>query len=255
MESVPFYFGVGSELFGVYHPVASRADRGVLLCPPLGQDLIRSHRLYRQLAESLAAQGMHVLRFDYYGTGDSAGDSAEIDWTRALADIGAATSELYARSGCQQLVAFGARLGGSLALAAAADGLFDGLVVWDAILDGAAHATQLDAMQTLLRDDLNRFVRPRSVDDAADQWMGFAVTARWRQQVAAIQIASAPAQTVFLDSLPPGSQNEGARLAITGAPVIKLQTPTLWDDLDRVEHAILSTELIRIATDRLQLAA
>ncbi|WP_458071091.1 alpha/beta fold hydrolase [Rhodanobacter sp. BL-MT-08] len=255
MQSIPFHFGVDSELFGIYHPVALAADRSVLLCPPLGQDLIRSHRLYRQLAEALAAAGIPVLRFDYFGTGDSAGDSMDVDWHRALADVSTAASELHALSHCRRIHAFGARLGGSLALTAAATGLFDCLVVWDPVLNGAAHAAQLDALQTLLRDDLGRFVKSRSADDAADQWMGFAVSPRWRRQVAAVRISSVLARTVFLDSLPAGSPSGNSYSAITGVGMEKLQNPTLWDDLDRVEHAILSAELIRIATNHLRLAA
>ena len=83
---LPLYFGADAELFGLYQPADASAGKAVLLCPPLGQEQIRCHRLYRQLAHALAAEGIAVLRFDYYGCGDSAGASDEVDWQRCLTD-------------------------------------------------------------------------------------------------------------------------------------------------------------------------
>ncbi len=106
----PCQFGTSGDLFGLYHATSGSARSAVLMCPPLGQDMIRSHRVYRQLADALAQQGIAVLRFDYYGSGDSAGDSAELDWARCRADMVTAAGELRARSGCTRLIGFGARL-------------------------------------------------------------------------------------------------------------------------------------------------
>ena len=53
-------------LFGFFHPAVgvSRAT-GVVLCPPVGADLVRAHRALRHLAERLARAGFDVLRFDF----------------------------------------------------------------------------------------------------------------------------------------------------------------------------------------------
>lgn len=53
------------------------SKRAVLLCYPFGQEYMRAHKAYRQLASLLARQGMDVYRFDYPGTGDSYGDGSE----------------------------------------------------------------------------------------------------------------------------------------------------------------------------------
>src|SRR5215217_413896 len=76
----PLYFGSSQKpLYGVYHPPKSQPGRpvrttGVVLCYPLGQEYMRAHRAFRQLATLLTKSGFPVLRFDYYGTGDSGGD-------------------------------------------------------------------------------------------------------------------------------------------------------------------------------------
>src|SRR5438046_10636910 len=73
----PFYFGpFAARLFGIHD--APRTDAGregsVVLCYPYGRDYVSAFRAYRTLALRLARAGFHVLRFDYRGTGDSAGD-------------------------------------------------------------------------------------------------------------------------------------------------------------------------------------
>ena len=73
------YFGSSERaLLGVYSPPEAALEREavVLLCHPAPQEYMRSHWALRQLAARLAAAGLHVLRFDYSGTGDSAGDSS-----------------------------------------------------------------------------------------------------------------------------------------------------------------------------------
>jgi len=152
---LPFHFGPGSDLFGLFHATGMPPRKAVLLCPPLGQDQIRCHRLYRQLAQALATDGIAALRFDYYGSGDSAGASDELDWQRCIDDTAMAADELRRRSGCERVIAFGARLGACIAVEAAASARLAGLIMWDPIVAGAAHVARLDAMQDALRQDVH----------------------------------------------------------------------------------------------------
>ncbi len=145
----PLFFGATSrQLFGIHHPPLGRSarPRSVVLCPTLGQEHIRAHRAYRQLAIQLARQGHHVLRFDYYGTGDSAGvaqDATMEDW---LADIGTAAEELQDMGGPSDLVLVGLRFGG--ALVAQAQKVADGrdVVLWDPVVRGKAYVDELNAI-------------------------------------------------------------------------------------------------------------
>lgn len=140
---VPFYFGAhDTQLFGIYYPPAGAGlhQEGVLLSAPVAHEHIRTHMAIRQLALALAAAGRHVLKFDYYGVGDSAGKSEEGDvnhWTR---DLITAAGELKDISGALRLSVVGLRLGASLAVAAAGEipGLKE-LVLWDPVVDGKAY--------------------------------------------------------------------------------------------------------------------
>jgi alpha-beta hydrolase superfamily lysophospholipase len=154
-EKVPLHFGAAARpLFGFYHPPAAAGVRGtsVLLCNPIGDDLMRAHRTFRHLAERLAAAGFPVLRFDYDGTGDSAGDERDPDrvsaWRR---DVARAADELRARSGVAGLALVGLKLGGTFAALAAADlGGVDALVLWSAYDTGAAFVAETTKTHGLL---------------------------------------------------------------------------------------------------------
>lgn len=253
--SEPCQFGRDGALIGMYHGVAGHAPVGMLLCPPLGQMLLRTHRVYRQLASGLAARGIGVLRFDYHGTGDSAGDSLALDWQHCLADIRSAAAELRVRSGCATVVGFGAQLGGSLALAAAATAGFARLILWDPVLDGARHVAELDAGQEALRNDPQHYVRPRGVEEAAGQWLGFPVSAQWRAQLAGWRAEPARVPTLILDSRPEPVAEGWSPLAEAGARVLAMPASTDWSDLHRLEHAILAPDLLRMVGAALEPAA
>jgi hypothetical protein len=86
----PLMFGPASrQVFGVFHAAdQERAeDTAVLLCPPFGQEGLRTHRFFKVLAERLSRAGIATLRFDFYGSGDSPGDESEGEldgWRRDL---------------------------------------------------------------------------------------------------------------------------------------------------------------------------
>lgn len=140
-------FGSDGELFGLHHPAASSTRRGVgivLVCP-LGTDYTRSDRAYRHLAERLAASGFDVLRYDHYGTGDSAGDDAALELVRRWRDgVGDAVEALRERMGGTTIGLVGLRLGATLAMAhAAVRGDVDALVLWSPCTSGQAFVTEV----------------------------------------------------------------------------------------------------------------
>jgi pimeloyl-ACP methyl ester carboxylesterase len=245
---LPFFFGDRNELFGIYHAAAPTVGKAVLLCAPLGQDQIRCHRLYRQLAHALAMEGIPALRFDYYGCGDSMGASAEVRWDRCIRDTVTAANELRARSGIDRVVAFGARLGGSMALAASAAARLADVVVWDPVVDGHAYVAKLDAMQEALRQDTHRFIKPRPAELAGEQWLGFAVNPELRKQISGLGSGWEATPSLLLDSLPPTIAHPWKALAVDDASITLLQPPTPWDDLARLEVAILSHPLVQTVT-------
>lgn len=157
---LPFYFGPSEKpLFGCYHePSAGASGRcAVLICQPVGHEYINSHRALRQLAVRLCDAGFPVLRFDYYGCGDSSGNSEEGRVPQWLEDISTAISELRRRTGLTQVCVIGLRLGGTLsAMTGAWQGSIDSLVLWDPVVNGEKYLGELLSLQK----EMSRF-RPK----------------------------------------------------------------------------------------------
>jgi pimeloyl-ACP methyl ester carboxylesterase len=135
----PFYFGTSDRrLFGIYEPAVqgSAGTRAAVLCYPWGREYLHAHRAMRQLAIRLSVAGYHTLRFDYFGTGDSAGDMEDADLAGWEADISAAIAEIRDVTGAAQVALIGLRLGATAAarVAARAASGVNALVLWDPIL-------------------------------------------------------------------------------------------------------------------------
>jgi pimeloyl-ACP methyl ester carboxylesterase len=187
-----FYFGDSNrELFGAYHaPAASARARGAaLLCPPWGQEYLVSHRILRRLAKRLSEKGYHVLRFDYYGTGDSAGDRDEGDLASWYGDAEMALEELRDMSGVEQVATFGVRLGAIMAwrLAMKRPDVRT-TVLWDPVINGAQYINELvSAQQEVDRWNLGRSLPKGGVGS----WhlLGFPMTRAMRESVEAVQLS------------------------------------------------------------------
>jgi alpha-beta hydrolase superfamily lysophospholipase len=154
-EHTQVWFGTEERpLFGwVSMPADGRARGGVLLCPPMGEESRAAHRTFRRLAEALAEQGLVALRFDYEGTGDSAGLQDDPDRVPAwLASVEAARGYLL-DLGVPSVAAVGMRLGATLAATqASAGGPFGSLVLWDPCLSGRTFLREGEALYSFVED-------------------------------------------------------------------------------------------------------
>lgn len=144
----PLFFGTSARrLFGLYTPPRTRVSgaRSFVLCHPWGQEYLRAHRSMRQLGNLLSGAGHHVLKFDYFGTGDSAGDMVDADLKGWEQDIETAMQELMDTSQTPRVSLVGLRLGASLAARVAARRRreVDALGLWDPVVSGAEHLQEL----------------------------------------------------------------------------------------------------------------
>jgi dienelactone hydrolase len=180
-SAVPLHLGPPTRLtFGSYHPPVGPVHRGagVVLCNTLGNESLRAFGTLRHIAEELAAAGYAVLRFDYHGTGDSGGSEGDPDRLASwLADIDLAIDELRARSGQKTVGLVGLRLGGTLAMLAAArrDDVAS-LVAWDPYYDGRDFVTETTRMHkalAMLEPRAYALRRPEGHDLGGVEALGF----------------------------------------------------------------------------------
>ena len=186
IERTAFYLeSEGQSLFAWLHrPVRLAVTHGILLCPPLGHELVHSHRTLRHLAEKLASQGFAVLRIDYHGTGDSEGAHDAPDliarWQANLRD-----SALWLRTegGCQKVSLIGLRLGASLAVLHAAQVEVQNLVLWAPITRGKRYVRELTALS---KTAALKATAPATTTEA----MGFVFTDETTRAIAQIDLTT-----------------------------------------------------------------
>lgn len=186
-----FYFGTTAKrLFGCYHePQSEPRECGVLLCYPMGQEYIRSHRAYRQLAVRLSQAGFPVLRFDFFASGDSSGDDDEAEIAQWLVDISSAMAELRARSGRQRICLVGLRLGGTLAAMVGAEhGDVDAMILWDPVINGKTYVEELLMMH---QAQMQKYSSENPGSERTEI-LGFRVTKTLLEELNRIDLAAMP---------------------------------------------------------------
>lgn len=210
----PIYFGNGRRrLFGIYKSarVGSANTRAVVLCHPWGSEYVHAHRSMRQLAIKLTVAGFHCLRFDYFGTGDSAGDTTEGDLKGWEADIESAIEELQETTGGAEVSLVGLRLGATLAafVAAKQRGAIETLVLWDPVVSGEEYLQGLHVASALM-PRRQPAARPAE-SGGGHEILGFPLPASLAREFQAIDLSALlpllPARMLILVSHPLPSHN------------------------------------------------
>lgn len=213
---MPLRFGSSTRrLFGVFHaPVAPSTEApAVLLCPPFGQESIRSHRVFRLLAERLAEAGAAALRFDWYGTGDSGGDDADVDLDGWQRDLLAAHRQLGALlMDGRPTVWLGLRLGATVVALASRERVdrLAKIILWSPVIEGRAWlGAQASAHAHLMRHVRGAAMRAANqCVKIPSEALGFEIPERFAAQVSGVAASAlaasvAPRFAVFADASDP----------------------------------------------------
>lgn len=202
-----FYFGPQHKaLYGVYHKPASEINRyhGVVLCNPIGQEYILAHRAFLQLAVRLTNNGFHILRFDYYGCGDSAGNYDEGDVDQWSQDICTAIDELKEQGDLKEISLIGLRFGATLAaLAGSAQEHLKSIVLWDPIFKGKHYIDDLIVAHEKWVRDLSRKPPKEAFHHNQREIIGFPFSENMQRSIERVdlfEISGQPAGQILLVS-------------------------------------------------------
>ena len=198
MPSEPTWFGpVGRRLAGWVHtPVGASARGAILICPPTGLEYVNSHRALVRLADMAAQVGLVAFRFDYYGTGDSAGTMAGADGVEAWTDsVRHALAYVRDVVGPAPVGVVGLRFGLTLVADVVRSDSVDLLtmVAWDPVLSGRRFFREQIA--------LGQLVGCESLPDGAIDAPGFRYEASTVEAAAQLELATLqerPAASVLL---------------------------------------------------------
>jgi alpha/beta superfamily hydrolase len=206
----PTFFGApGRPRFGWLHRTREpAASLGLVICNPFGDESICAHRSLRHFAEAAAAAGIPALRFDYDGTGDSAGTDRDGDrvaaWSASTRD---AIDTLRRLARVDKVCVLGMRFGALIgALTAAGRDDVGGYIAVAPVTSGRAYLRELHALHMSL--GLN--APPASSASSAEEReaIGFPITAETQAALNGIDVVRQdvrPAARVLLldrDDLP-----------------------------------------------------
>ena len=115
---------------------------------------MRTHWCLRLLASQLARNGIHVLRFDYQGIGDSFGSPDEVVAVSLWEDnIGSALDLLARKSEAESSLLIGLRTGASLAARVATKRSdINSLLLWEPVFSGAQWLAAVRKMHAEMLD-------------------------------------------------------------------------------------------------------
>jgi uncharacterized protein len=265
----PFFFGdAQTQLLGVHHePSTPARDLGVALCYPCVHEVTGAQRTFRVMGTRLARAGFHALRFDYYGTGDSAGESVAGSLERWLGDVGSAMDELRQRGRLLRLSLVGMRLGAALATLAAAQRTdVECLVLWEPVVNGGAWLAEARARHAawLKRELRVRRAARRLV--ANDELLGYPLTEELAGSLERLRLDRPgdgsdplsglnrrPARRVLVVGRAEEPALDGfvRHLEALGSDVDQLVTdgPAVWDAEVGFQRAIVPMDIVRPILD------
>jgi pimeloyl-ACP methyl ester carboxylesterase len=185
----PSFLGTAdNRIFGVYHSPANtgKHSKSILLCHPFGHEYLCSYRIIRQLSDQLSRQGHHVLRFDWYGYGDSDGKPDKGNYTIWLNNIKDALDELLSTSGHTAASVVGLRMAGNL-LSKASNDLSNvkNIILWDPVLSGKHWLNELKELHNSFLNKKYSRLKNLSSDK---EFLGFPFSSSLQQEISSIDI-------------------------------------------------------------------
>jgi len=260
----PYYFGDSSkQLYGVYDPPRSNAisDAGVLLCYPIAQEYMRCHWAYRQLVARLSLAGSHCMRFDYYGTGDSAGMFCDAGLDQWQSNINTGLAELKDISGISRVSLVGLRFGAAIAATAPVQAhQVRKLVLWDPVVKGATYINNLRCMQASLLDRLKPLhdSRAQSEYKNMEELVGFRFSKSMIADVENVNLLKTSefsASEIILVVSEQQEEYEQLRQHLQSLGLLKgyhvMSNAADWNNIQKFDTALIASEAINAISNEL----
>jgi pimeloyl-ACP methyl ester carboxylesterase len=196
----------------------------------------------------MSAAGHHVLRFDYFGVGESAGASEEGDLEGWRDDIETAVEELKSMAGTPRVSLVGLRLGGTLAAEVATRrGDIEALALWDPVVSGRGYLDELDAEHAAWLAERTRYVPfpptdvpnrvchafPRNLESQVAAIDLKALAPKLRQKVLLVITESLRTHEAFMAAFPLATRSRMTVERVTDRPPWRLDTMGFGGPLPR----------------------
>lgn len=248
----PLYLGPPDRaLFGWLHrPAQAKArNTGIVFCNPFGYESVCSHRSIRQFAMEAAQAGIAALRFDYDGTGDSAGDDLEPQRVQAwVQSTRHAADALLKHAGVDRVAFVGIRLGAAIAtLAAEGRPDIESIVAIAPTVNLNAYVRELRMLQLAM--DARRAVVRENISGVVEA-CGFLLSEETRTHMRSVDLsrataAPAPRVLIFDRAGLPGNDDWADQLRGRGAQVERVTIGNAAQNIQDTVESHIADETIQ----------
>ena len=187
------FFFANNELYARLHePSQAQSPRGaVLLCNSIFTEANNIAWAYNRLGSLLASEGYYVLRFDYYGSGNSWGEDEDGNPERWQHDIATAAQKLIEVSGFRNVSVVGFRYGATLAANLSTSSLsgisVDKFVLWEPVTNSREYISLFE------NNYLNLIANPvglqkNIVNESEREILGFHCTEPMRRSLEKLEL-------------------------------------------------------------------
>lgn len=219
-----FFFGEAPKrLYGAYDAPTGRGGTALVVAPGWGPEYLAAHKVLRTLARRASEKGIHAMRFDYYGTGDSMGDDREVSVESLQDDLRLAVQECLDVAEVEEVWLVGVRLGATIAAVSAPTlDAVRGVVLWDPLIRGR---------------DFLREIEGSATTRSGDAWDvgGYELTSTARAQIETLELPPATSDPVLGHPsfvVCHGDNDVGARAEQAGYTVVRYKGPRPWVEVD-----------------------
>lgn len=252
----PLWLGEpGQQLYAALHrPGNAEATRGVLLVPPLLHEQPRSRRFITEVASAFAANGTAAMRFDFFGSGDSAGRCDELRLSMMHDDLRRASAALRSHTGVSRVAVIAWRASALVVWDwMRSGGEASELILWEPMLDGREWLDDLVRADAAERCSPERYTghRPLIADASDGQLMGYAVAPELRDAMAEVSIApaSAPATALWLVDRTALLESHAQRVASSRTAILPDDAPQFGGSTRMDESLFMSPRMEKWTDD------
>jgi len=221
------------------------STKSVILFYPFGQEYMRAHKAFKQLASLLTRKGYDVYRFDYPGTGDSCGDETNTSFCDYLSASNLVIGHLSSQQQYSSISAIGLRLGALVAATVASQNKsLSRVVLWDPIADG-----ELFIQDSIEQSDLKDH-------GSTGNWgiHGFPLSQKFRQDIAPYDLTtlSFPEHQEFslIHSCENMSTEKVKRSELPKLSVTLVPPENDWNYVDMEGSILMPSTIIKTIVDR-----
>jgi uncharacterized protein len=215
------YYGQQSKrMYVALHRSSTASGPALVVCPPFAQEMVTTYARLARWSKQLSTQGISVLRYHPFGTGESDGTYADVTLESAIGDAVTAVEVVRQQITNRPVGYLGLRFGATISLLAATKKPIDFLVLWCPIANLRNYFREL--LRSQVTANAVRRTRMRStqqmIEDLeaganVDIWGYELSPALYRQMVATQALPDKPPARNILWLVRPPDENVAAPIA------------------------------------------